>query len=76
MFCLECEGLCVMKRQFILEIETDDEEYTFDDLLVNVSHAVADMVHPCGYYMEMREIGELKGLLNSVLYDKEDNNNE
>lgn len=65
-----------MKRKFIIEIETDDEEYTFDDLLVNVSYAISDMVHPCGYYIEMSEVGELKELLNSALCDKEDNNNE
>lgn len=65
-----------MNRQFILEIETDDDEYTFDDLLVNVSYAIRDMVHPSDYHIEMSEVGELKELLNSALCDKEDNNNE
>lgn len=43
------------KRQFIIEIETDDEEYTFDDLFENVSQAIADMVHPSGYHIEIIE---------------------
>lgn len=44
------------KRQFILKIETDDEEYTFNDLFENVSYAIRDMVHPSDYHIAMKEV--------------------
>lgn len=43
------------KRQFILEIETNDKEYTFDDLFENVSQAIINMIYPSGCHIEIIE---------------------
>lgn len=54
-----------MKRQFIIEIETD-YKYTFDELFQNIGYAVRDMVHPENYHVSIKEFREVKDLLREV----------
>lgn len=51
-----------MKRQFIIEIETD-AIYDVYELKTYTEDAVGEMVHPTKFKVDVTEIGELKSLL-------------